>query len=31
MNVVSVAGAWGVFATVLLLVLYYLFIQHENL
>lgn len=31
MNVVSVADARGVFATVLLLMLYYLFIQHENL
>lgn len=31
MNVVSVADAWGVFATVLHLMLYYLFVQHENL
>lgn len=31
MNAVSVAEAWGVFATLLLLMLYYLFIQHENL
>lgn len=31
MNVVSVADTWGVFATVLLLMLYYLFIQYEDL
>lgn len=30
-NVVSVADSWGVFTTVLLVILYYLFIQYENL